>query len=259
VSTGRTREERAHSIRTVLIASAASAIAAVVTSFFWRSGTPIAAAVTPVIVAVLSELLYRPTTKITERVTSEGFALSRKQSSGTQARPSEARPSEARPEQPGKTGTSEPPRPATEPLPPRSSPAEPTLNQGGGRPARGKIHPRFVLVTALVAFVLAAAIITLPELLGGESIGSRDQKTTLFGGGGGSGDGEGDKRDVQDPGKPRTQPDETTTDTSGDSGSDEPKPDQSPKEPPAAAPKPDQQQGAPQTQTDTGSTSTTPR
>ena len=101
-----------------------------------------------------------------------------------------------------------------------------------------------MIVTALVAFVLAAAIITLPELLGGESIGSRDQKTTLFGGGG-SGDGEGDKRDVQDPGKPRTQPDETTTDTSGDSGSDEPKP--------------DQQQGAPQTQTDTGSTSTTPR
>ena len=52
------------SLRTLTIASVASATAAVVTSLFWKGGTPIAAAVTPVIVAVVSEMLHRPAEKI---------------------------------------------------------------------------------------------------------------------------------------------------------------------------------------------------
>ena len=63
------------SLRTLGIASVASATAAVVTSLFWKGGTPIAAAVTPVIVAVVSEMLHRPAEKIATRFTAETDAL----------------------------------------------------------------------------------------------------------------------------------------------------------------------------------------
>ena len=62
--TGSREDGRRLSLRTLTIASVASATAAVVTSLFWKGGTPIAAAVTPVIVAVVSEMLHRPATVI---------------------------------------------------------------------------------------------------------------------------------------------------------------------------------------------------
>jgi hypothetical protein len=74
----RTREEeRRLSIRTLAIASAASAAAALVTSQFWIQGTWVAAAMTPVIVAVVSELLNRPTEAVARRVTSDRPAIQR--------------------------------------------------------------------------------------------------------------------------------------------------------------------------------------
>ena len=70
-------DERRLSIRTLVIASIASLTAAIVTSHFWTAGTPIAAAVTPVLVSLVSELLHRPTEKIAERLTSDAPALGR--------------------------------------------------------------------------------------------------------------------------------------------------------------------------------------
>src|SRR3712207_6965709 len=64
-------DERRLSIRTLAIASVASAAAAVVTSRFSTIGTPVAAALTPVIVALVSEMLHRPTERIAERLTSD--------------------------------------------------------------------------------------------------------------------------------------------------------------------------------------------
>jgi hypothetical protein len=64
-------EERRLNIRTLAIASLASAIAAIVTSQFWAGGTPIAAAVTPVIVALVSEMLTRPTERIARSITTD--------------------------------------------------------------------------------------------------------------------------------------------------------------------------------------------
>src|SRR5436190_13566 len=69
-------EQRRLNLRTLAIASIASATAAVVTSQFWAGGTPIAAAVTPVIVALVSEMLHKPTEVIARRITSERPALS---------------------------------------------------------------------------------------------------------------------------------------------------------------------------------------
>lgn len=68
-------EERRLSIRTLLVASVSSAIAAIVTSRLWAAGTPIAAAMTPVLVTLVSELLHRPTTRIAGRFTVETNAL----------------------------------------------------------------------------------------------------------------------------------------------------------------------------------------
>src|SRR4051794_24707886 len=64
-------EERGLSPRTLLIASAASATAAVITSRFWIAGTWVSAAITPFIVALVSELLHRPTEVVARRMTSE--------------------------------------------------------------------------------------------------------------------------------------------------------------------------------------------
>ncbi|MDQ3433408.1 MAG: hypothetical protein M3481_01770, partial [Actinomycetota bacterium] len=62
-------------MRTLAIASASSAVAAIVTSRLWAAGTPIAAAMTPVLVTIVSEMLHRPATKIVERFTVETDAL----------------------------------------------------------------------------------------------------------------------------------------------------------------------------------------
>jgi hypothetical protein len=51
-----------------------------------------------------------------------------------------------------------------------------------GRRRWGRIHPRVVIATGLVAFVVAAAALTLPELLFGGAV-ANDHRTTIFGGG----------------------------------------------------------------------------
>src|ERR671914_96229 len=57
-------EERRVNLRTLTIASAASAAAAAVTSQLWIAGTWIAAALTPALVALISEALHRPTERV---------------------------------------------------------------------------------------------------------------------------------------------------------------------------------------------------
>ena len=139
------REEQGRlELRTLAIASAASLAAALLTAQFWAAGTPIAAAVTPVIVAIVSELLHRPTQAIARRVTADRTAVG----------PPVA---EERPPAPGgvRVYRSEPRR-------------------------FGRVHPKLVAITALLAFVIAAAVVTLPELLAGQSIGRGDGQDELL-------------------------------------------------------------------------------
>ncbi|MGH2844647.1 MAG: hypothetical protein ACRDL0_01235, partial [Thermoleophilaceae bacterium] len=68
-------EERRINVRTLAIASAAAAAAALVTSQLWVAGTWMAAAMTPVIVTLVSELLHRPTERISRSFTSERTAV----------------------------------------------------------------------------------------------------------------------------------------------------------------------------------------
>jgi hypothetical protein len=157
----RTREEeRRLSIRTLAIASIASATAAIVTSQFWAGGTPIAAALTPVIVTLVSEMLHRPTEAIASRVTMDRTALL-----------------------PEAGGAGPPPEEEeTRPRVARDLEGEPAPVRVYRPPARRRIPIRVVAVTAVLAFAIGVAVLTLPELIAGQSLGKGDRDTTIFGG-----------------------------------------------------------------------------
>jgi hypothetical protein len=161
-------EERRLSIRTLAIASFASAAAAIITSRVWTAGTPIAAAVTPVIVALVSELLHRPSQVIAQRLTTERTAIL-----------------------PEAAGAGPPPPPDADRLSPRA-PAEPGTQPASPvtvyrrEPRRGRSRRRIalgvVVTTAVLAFAIGAAALTIPELIGGGSLTKGNRDTTLFGG-----------------------------------------------------------------------------
>jgi hypothetical protein len=66
--------------------------------------------------------------------------------------------------------------------------------RAGPRSRRRKIAYGAVFGTAALAFVIAVAALTLPELVAGGSVGKNDGRTTLFGGG-----KDKDERDSQTP------------------------------------------------------------
>jgi hypothetical protein len=155
------RNQTGLSIKTLLIAAAASAIAALVVPLFWERGTVFAAAMTPVIVSIVSELLKRPTEKMTEvtarRVTGGGVIL------------------EPRPEEPF-----DPLAPApTEEL--EALPQTTTQRAVHKRPLSGR-QWRLAIVTGLVAFAGAAGVVTASELIAGDPVSSEGGRTTFFGG-----------------------------------------------------------------------------
>jgi hypothetical protein len=164
--------------QTLVVASLASLTAAIVTSTFWRGGTPITAAITPVIVALASELYGRPARRITELSSRaatrtrrldpvEEVARERAAMGGSTWRPND--------------GDDRPP-PIREPEP-GSAPVRVYKTSGGGGGAGGgrRFNPKVALVTAAIAFAIAAFVLTVPELVFGGSVASHGQ-TTLFGG-----------------------------------------------------------------------------
>lgn len=179
--TAEREEERRHNLRTLAAASTGSAAAALLTSQLWIAGTWIAAAVTPVIVALVSELMNRPAERIARTFTTDRAALRHADR-------------EALPEA---GGAAPPARPEADPLPKRAAP-EPApvrvYRAGGSAPGpitrRRKIAYGAVFGTAALAFVIAVLALTVPELLAGGSVGKNDGRTTFFGG---KNDGNGDR------------------------------------------------------------------
>src|SRR3954465_4206907 len=143
---------------TLIIAAISAVIAATVVSHFWGAGTIAATALTPVIVAFVKEGLSRPAQRITEV--------------SARAPSAAARVMGARQEAEGPSIVAEE--------------YEPGVSEAGeyrvsGRPReRGKRAWKVAIVTGLVAFAVAAAAMTLPELVAGHSIFGSDHKTTLF-------------------------------------------------------------------------------
>jgi hypothetical protein len=151
-------EERRLNARTLAIASAASASAAVLTSQLWIAGTWIAAAVTPVIVAVVSEMLHRPSERIARAITADRPAL---------------KLDETR-ERPAATTHPDPDAPAAD--------APVRVYRQPRPPTRRRFAFGVVAATALIALAIAAVVITVPELIAGQSIGRGDSATSLWGG-----------------------------------------------------------------------------
>jgi hypothetical protein len=188
-------EERRLNLRTLVIASAASASAALVTSRLWIAGTWIAAAMTPVIVALVSEMLHRPTERITRGLTSDSPAL-----------PDPEAPARRVAE---RMRTDVPPPGSPPPDALRPDPEAPvriyrteTARAQGGR--KRQIAYRAVLVTAALAFAIGVAVLTVPELIAGSSFGKNDGRTTLF-------SGNSKKRDSEQNQSQSTTPEQTDT------------------------------------------------
>src|SRR5829696_8429823 len=164
-------EERRLNMRTLTIASAASATAAAVTSQLWIAGTWVAAALTPVLVALISEAVHRPTERLARAWTTDRPALGA-----------------------GASRHADEPAPADEPLPPRSAPEgraagaravgaprasgapgpvrvyrQPTPRTARRAPRR-RIALGVVAATAAIAFAIAALTLTAGDLVSGGSI-----------------------------------------------------------------------------------------
>ena len=219
-------------MRTLVIASVASATAAVVTSQLSTTGTWIAAAMTPVIVTLVSELLHRPTERIAGRISTERPAPSprpgaaaRRREEPVEEATSAAGPPPARPEQAGRPPAR--PQPASGVRVYRSS-ATP--------PRRRKVAVGAVLGTAMLALLIAVVALTVPELVAGGSVGESNRSTTFFG------KRNSDSSDAKDQRAPTTDttddaPTETEqTPTSEQPTSEEPPPEQTTTTPPVEPP-----------------------
>jgi hypothetical protein len=189
-------EKRTHggiSVKTLLIAGAASAVAAVVIPMLWRPGTVFAAAMTPIVVALVSELLHRP-------VDTVSAVRSRRPARGAEVLD----------------------QPFDEPFDPLAPPSADELEAlPRTRSAPRAVHRRrpltarqwkLALATGLAAFALVAALFTASELLAGDAV-SGGSRTTFFGGGGSDRKAEREEKAPRDERQERRDEEPTPTAT----------------------------------------------
>jgi hypothetical protein len=156
------------SIQTLIISALAAVAAAVVVPMIWDRGTLFATAMTPVIVAVVSEALRKPA----EAISTVAPKVTRRSATGAAVRsPERYEPL--------------PPTETFDPLPPeeRNGPPEVRDDDPFGLRAAPKPrhHWKIALATGAVAFVIAAVFLTSSELVFGGAA-TRDGRTSLFGG-----------------------------------------------------------------------------
>ncbi len=166
-------------VRTLAIASVSAAVAAIVVSRIWASGTPIAAAATPVIVTILKEMLDRPTAKIAEKVTVSSRPLQ-----ATEVREPAAshvgRDSQLEDEGPTRR------LPPTEPVHPEAGGDPADIRVYRQEPAGGpfsRIKPKVVVLTAVLAFLIAGVVLTAGQLAIGNPFGDDGNGAIILGGG----------------------------------------------------------------------------
>jgi hypothetical protein len=156
------KQQSGLSIKTLLIAAAASAIAAYVVPMFWKPGTVFAAAMTPIIVTIVSELLKRPVdtvSAVTARRTTGGAVV---------LEPTHEEP--------------------FDPLAPISDEELEALPETTTQRAVHRRRPltgrqwKLAVGSGLLAFLCAAAVVTASELIAGDPVSSNSGRTTFFGG-----------------------------------------------------------------------------
>ena len=183
------------SLKTLVIASLSSVAAALIVPLIWQPGTVFAAALTPVIVTIMTALLDRPVDTV-----SAVAAAPLKLAGGAKA--------------------DKGPDDDFDPLAPPPREDLDALNRDVGAPAPVARHGhaprrrltgrqwRLAIGTGLLAFVVAAAIITVTELAAGDAVTSPRGRTSLFGG--------SDKQEEKATPTPTPTPDATPTETPED-------------------------------------------
>jgi hypothetical protein len=208
------KQKSSISIQTLAISAAAAVAAAVVVPMIWDRGTLVATAMTPVIVALVSEVLRKPAERIssvTPRVTrrSSGMPVSSPHSAErydplpADERATAPPPRRAarydRPPADGRSGARHDRLPddtrrsgrrphgteAFDPLPPDQRDAEPPTREDdpfGLRARRGPAphHWRLALATGAAAFVIAVVFLTMSELVLGGAATREGGRTTFF-------------------------------------------------------------------------------
>lgn len=196
------------SVQTLLISAVAAVAAATVVPMIWEQGTIFATAMTPVVVALVSEGLRKPV----QHVSTVAPRVARRSGTGAAVRRFE--PEAARTRDPERVGARGEGPERFDPLPEHlrdDAPAARGDDPFGLRKAQRTPRPRLkiALVTGLLAFFIAAGVVTASELaLFGGSVSS-DRKTSLFGGQKSSSGAAND----QDEATPTATPDEEATPT----------------------------------------------
>ena len=163
---GAHKEREGLSLQTLVIAAIAAGAAAIVTSHFWKGGTIFTAALTPVIVALVREGLERPM---------ESDLVRRPVQRLAETRSARRSPEYARTGAPSRF--EEPPGRV---LPGSNGSTDMGPVRTYGRPApRRRWHIRAAIVTGVIAFAIAAAVLTIPELVFGGSVAGKG-RTTFF-------------------------------------------------------------------------------
>jgi hypothetical protein len=170
------------SIQTLLISAVAAAAAATLVPLIWERGTILATAMTPVIVALVSEGLRKPV----QHVSAVAPRVTRRSGTGAALRRFDPAAAETRhPERVGSRGDGVGGDGVFEPLPADARGGAPAVSDDdpfGLRKADRRPRLKIALVTGLLAFLIAAAVVTASELaLFGGSVSS-NQRTSLFGG-----------------------------------------------------------------------------
>ncbi len=204
------------SVRTLAIASVASACTTYIVSRVWGAGTIVGAAASPVIVALVSELLRRPVEKVPTpkvpplRVLRAGGP----RGPGATASPGPDAAPDAEPA-PG-------PRPTERPAPARRQDAARTSAPAPGSPPAELAAPRRdyrvrrirwrrVFATALAAFAIVAVAYTVVDLVRGEPVAGGSSSLFDFSSRDRGGDAPTDTQ--QRPPSTSTQPADTTSTT----------------------------------------------
>lgn len=161
------------SLQTLLLASVSAGVAALIVSRFWPGGAVASAAITPVIVTLVSETLRRPTERIGQAARPLAEAAARPLSGAARS------PSGRRERGAARSSAERPPTSQAAPDVPRFGTEGPVPHVYGGR----RVRLQVALLTAGIAFVIAVIALTLPELvLLDRSVGGGQDRTTFFGG-----------------------------------------------------------------------------
>ena len=145
------------SIQTLVISALAAVAAAVVVPMIWERGTLVATAMTPVIVALVSEALSKPAT----RITAATKTVTRRSATGAAVRD-----------------------PDFDPLPPGEREATVREDDPFGLRSRPPVrhHWKLALATGAAAFAIAVVGLTMSELVLGGPATKDGGNTTFFSG-----------------------------------------------------------------------------